>query len=81
MSFQDPSGVLNNIMRSRVVDAQGDSSLGTQGPGTFDERATVGETPLFITRPDEIDAPLDPSKTDVWGYSYRSVQRPLITGS
>ena len=38
----------------------------------------VGETPLFSSRPDGLDPHLDPSKVDLWAYSYRSVQRPLV---
>ena len=38
----------------------------------------MGEAPLFFSRPDGIDPFLDPSKVDLWAYSYRSVQRPLV---
>ena len=48
------------------------------GPGGFTERVVVGETPLFSSRPDGIDPFLDPTKVDLWAYSYRSVQRPLV---
>ena len=34
--------------------------------------------PLFSSRPDMIDPHLDPTKVDLWAYSYRSVQRPLV---
>ena len=52
-------------------------SLGL-GAGSFAERVVVGEAPLFSSRPDGIDPHLDPSKVDLWAYSYRSVQRPLV---
>ena len=38
----------------------------------------VGELPLFSSRPDGLDSHFDPSKVDLWGYAYRSVQRPLV---
>ena len=38
----------------------------------------VGEAPLFSSRPDGLDPALDPTKVDLWAYSYRSVQRPLV---
>lgn len=44
----------------------------------FDVRAADGEIPLFSSRPDGIDPIVDPTKVDVWGYSYRSVQRPGV---
>ena len=52
--------------------------LQAPAPGSFAERVVVGETPLFSSRPDGIDPFLDPSKVDLWAYSYRSVQRPLV---
>jgi hypothetical protein len=47
-------------------------------PGDFEARAVVGEVPLFSSRPERQDPHLDPSRVDLWGYSYRSVQRPLV---
>ena len=38
----------------------------------------VGEAPLFSSRPDGIDPFVDPTKVDLYAYSYRSVQRPLV---
>ena len=71
MSFHDPSRRITTLMQQR-----GPGSL--QSPGSFAERVVVGEAPLFSSRPDGIDPSLDPSKVDLWGYSYRSVQRPLV---
>ncbi|MDA2934688.1 hypothetical protein MYX82_10150 [Acidobacteria bacterium AH-259-D05] len=73
VTFQDPSGSMVDLLRAR---AQGSGLVAP--PGTFDERAVVGEVPLFSSRPDGLDPHLDPSKVDLWGYSYRSVQRPLV---
>ena len=71
MSFHDPSRQLTALLQQRNP-----GSL--QVPGSFAERVVVGEAPLFSSRPDGIDPALDPTKVDLWGYSYRSVQRPLV---
>ena len=73
ISFHDPSRQLTELLRQR-----GGAERNLQVPGSFAERVVVGETPLFSSRPDGIDPHLDPSKVDLWGYSYRSVQRPLV---
>ncbi|HEY3128583.1 MAG TPA: hypothetical protein VGL91_03935 [Acidobacteriota bacterium] len=68
ITFQDPTGQIVELMRPRaspVVEP-------------FQARATAGETPLFSSRPDRTDPHIDPSKTDLWGYSYVSVERPLV---
>ena len=64
VSFHDPSRQLTALLRQRG--------------GVSAERVVVGETPLFSSRPDGIDPFLDPSDVDLWAYSYRSVQRPLV---
>ena len=74
MSFHDPSRQLTALLRQRGGE---NVPLGL-GPGSFAERVVVGEAPLFSSRPDGIDPALDPTKVDLWGYSYRSVQRPLV---
>ena len=73
VSFHDPSRLLTELLRQR-----GGESVPRLGAGSFAERVVVGETPLFSSRPDGIDPFLDPTKVDLWGYSYRSVQRPLV---
>ena len=73
MSFHDPSRQLTGLLRQR--DPEG---FPLQPPGSFAERVVVGEAPLFSSRPDGADPSLDPTKVDLWGYSYRSVQRPLV---
>ena len=78
VTFQDPSRVLTDLLRQREFDNFGNFLTPLTFPGTFDERVVVGEAPLFSSRPDGIDPHLDPSKVDLWGYSYRSVQRPLV---
>ena len=73
VSFHDPSRQLTTLLRQR-----GGESVSRLGAGSFAERVVVGETPLFSSRPDGIDPFLDPTKVDLWAYSYRSVQRPLV---
>ena len=74
MSFHDPSRQLTALLRQRGGEHV---PLGL-GAGSFAERVVVGEAPLFSSRPDGVDPFLDPTKVDLWGYSYRSVQRPLV---
>ncbi len=73
VSFHDPSRQLTELLRQR-----GSGSGNLQPPGSFAERVVVGEAPLFSSRPDGVDPFLDPTKVDLWAYSYRSVQRPLV---
>ncbi len=72
LSFHDPSRRLTELLRKRAPGAA------IVGPGSFAERVVVGEAPLFSSRPDGLDPHLDPTKVDLWAYSYRSVQRPLV---
>ena len=71
MSFHDPSRQLTELLRQR-------DPVHLQPPGSFAERVVVGEAPLFSSRPDGLDPFVDPTKVDLWAYSYRSVQRPLV---
>ena len=73
VTFHDPSRQLTALLRQR-----GDGLVPLLPPGSFTERVVVGETPLFSSRPDGLDPHFDPSKVDLWAYSYRSVQRPLV---
>ena len=73
LTFHDPSRRLTELLRQRA-DAI-DLGFGT---GSFAERVVVGETPLFPSRPDGDELHLDLTKVDLWAYSYRSVQRPLV---
>ena len=75
VTFHDPSRQLTGLLRQRGGE---DIPLQGSSPGSFAERVVVGEAPLFSSRPDGIDLSLDPSKVDLWAYSYRSVQRPLV---
>ena len=75
VTFHDPSRQLTDLLRQRGGE---DIPLQGSSPGSFAERVVVGEAPLFSSRPDGIDPSLDPTKVDLWGYSYRSVQRPLV---
>ncbi len=74
VTFHDPSRQLTALLRQRG----GEHVLLGLGAGSFAERVVVGEAPLFSSRPDGRDPHLDPSKVDLWAYSYRSVQRPLV---
>ena len=73
MSFHDPSRQLTALLQRR-----GEGGGNLQLPGSFAERVVVGEAPLFSSRPDGIDPFVDPTKVDLYAYSYRSVQRPLV---
>ena len=73
VSFHDPSRRLTALLQQRI-----DEYYPLQPPGSFAERVVVGEAPLFSSRPDGVDPALDPTKVDLWAYSYRSVQRPLV---
>ena len=73
LTFHDPSRQLTDLLRQRAEAVP----LGF-GAGSFAERVVVGETPLFSSRPDGDDLHLDSTKVDLWAYSYRSVQRPLV---
>ena len=75
ISFHDPRRQLTRLMRQRVEEDQIPLQL---SPGSFAERVVVGETPLFSSRPDGVDPHLDPSKVDLWAYSYSASQRPLV---
>ena len=74
VSFHDPSRRLTALLRQRYDMLEVSLDL----PGSFAERVVVGEAPLFSSRPDGLDPHLDPSEVDLWAYSYRSVQRPLV---
>ena len=74
MSFHDPSRQLTALLQQRMDELD----VFLQVPGSFAERVVVGEAPLFSSRPDGIDPFLDPTQVDLWAYSYRSVQRPLV---
>ena len=73
VTFHDPSRQLIALLKQR-----GEEAIPLQFPGSFAERVVVGEAPLFSSRPDGLDPHLDPSKVDLWAYSYRSSQRPLV---
>ena len=73
-TFHDPSRQLTALLRQR----QDKLEVYLDLPGSFAERVVVGEAPLFSSRPDGLDPHLDPTRVDLWAYSYRSVQRPLV---
>ena len=73
VTLHDPSRHLTALLRQRADGVP----LGL-GAGSFAERVVVGEAPLFSSRPDGIDPHIDSTKVDLWAYSYRSVQRPLV---
>jgi hypothetical protein len=67
ITFQDPASIVTPLLHNRRY----------QFPD-FDDRAAIGETPLFTSNPQTIEPHLEPSLNDVWGYSYRAVARPMI---
>ena len=73
LTFHDPSRQLTALLRQRRPE-----HVPPQPPGSFAERVVVGETPLFSSQSDGRDPHHDPSKVDLWAYSYRSSQRPLV---
>ena len=75
VTFHDPSRRLTELLRQRRGE---EAPLQAPAPGNFAERVVVGEAPLFSSRPDGIDPFVDPTKVDLYAYSYRSVQRPLV---
>ena len=72
VSFQDPGGQISSIMGQRAIPALWPSA-------TFEQRVSVGEIPLFSSTTNGWDPHIDPSKVDLWAYSYRSIQRPLVS--
>ena len=74
VTFHDPSRRLTELLRQRYNMLEVSLDL----PGSFAERVVVGEAPLFSSRPDGLALHLDPDEVDLWAYSYRSVQRPLV---
>jgi hypothetical protein len=71
ITFEDPSRSAEDLLRKRMP-------VGLRDPGTFDERVVIGELPLFSNRQDQVDPHIDPARVDLWGYSYRYIERPLI---
>ena len=71
VTFQDPGGEISSLMGQRPIPALWPT-------GSFEERAAVGEIPLFSSAANGWDPHIDPSNVDPWAYSYRSVQRPLV---
>jgi hypothetical protein len=66
ITVQDPAGSIANLLQARV-------------PGNdVEARAAAGELPLVSSRPGDQEPNTDPSRVDLWAYSYRSVQRPLV---
>lgn len=66
LRFQDPSGQIADLLISRHQSSD------------FAEEKASGEMPLFSSTPSGIDPQVEPSEIDLWAYSYRSVQRPLV---
>jgi hypothetical protein len=75
VTIQDTVGVLEGIIEARH--ALPHSAL-SQGPGTFAERVTASEIPLFSTASSGVYPDRFPEQIDQWGYSYRSSERPGV---
>ena len=69
ITFADPLGKLT-MLRDRGVRFQ--------APPGFVGRYDTGEARPFIGTPTGTDAHIDSTAIDVWGYAYRSVQRPFV---
>jgi hypothetical protein len=67
ITFQDPFGIVTELLRAR-------DEFGFR----FQEHVDAGEIPLRSSTPSNVDVHVDPASVDLWGYSYRSVQRPLV---
>ena len=72
VSFQDPSGAISSLVSSR----EGHPNA---GPQISESQATAaGQTSLQSSRPDGQEISEDPSKVDIWAYTYCFVERPLV---
>ena len=71
VTFQDPGGQISSIISQRTIPALWPSA-------TFEERLAVGEIPLFSSTANGWDPHISPARVDLWAYSYRSIQRPLV---
>ncbi|HUG38371.1 MAG TPA: hypothetical protein VML54_15540, partial [Candidatus Limnocylindrales bacterium] len=79
LTIQDPGGAFTSLLRRRGFDPSGQFfRYFLTSPGEFDERAVVGEVSLFSGGLNGWDPHLAPERVDLWAYSYRSVQRPLV---
>jgi len=74
ITVQDPGGLYSGVLSARHQAFQFDVA----SPGTLAERIAVGAIPLRSLRPDKVDAHFDYGAVDLFAYSYRSVQRPLV---
>lgn len=69
ITIQDLDGTIAPLLRSR---------WNSTDKSAFDALAAIGEIPLVSGRADVIDPISDPSKVDLWAYSYRAVERPAV---
>ncbi len=69
VTVQDPSGDVATLLAGRV---------GSPVPPDYAARTAAGEIPLVSSRPGGAEPNLDPRRVDLWSYSYRSAQRPLV---
>jgi len=75
ITIQDTEGAIQSIIEARNLLPH---SAFSQGPGTFSERVTASETPLFSTASSGVYPDRFPDQIDQWGYSYRSSERPGV---
>jgi hypothetical protein len=75
VTIQDTEGTIQSVIEARS--ALPHSAL-SQGPGTFSERVTASEIPLFSTASSGVYPDRFPDQIDQWGYSYRSSERPGV---
>lgn len=75
ITIQDTEGSIQSIIEARNALPHSEFS---QGAGTFSERVSVGEIPLFNTASSGVYPDRYPDQIDQWGYSYRSSERPGV---
>jgi uncharacterized protein (TIGR03437 family) len=66
ITFQDPTNSIHALMRARAICCN------------MDQDAASGEITPGSGRADRFHPHFDPSRVDLWGYAYVSVQRPLV---
>src|SRR6185503_8038972 len=66
ITVQDPVGSIGSLLQTRVPGAD------------VEARAAAGELPLVSSAPGGREPNTDPGRVDLWAYSYRSAQRPLV---
>jgi hypothetical protein len=72
-TIQALSQDLKQVFRERLENFRG------LGPGSLEERITAGVIPLSSGGIGDVEPHMSPELTDLWAYSYRTSQRPLVS--